>query len=142
MTIILLSTLQLGYKFCQTWPKKEAYLTMFPQTRTVRLTELAMISAPAIAFITAYLQLSFLGQESLHTALAMSLLIISIPVHGYFILGKQANEVLPLGLKSWYKEIEQQLKKEGLELSKPKHKSKALTYMDLAELLKQLFEKR
>lgn len=117
---------------------------MFEQTKAIKLTELAMTVAPAIAFITAWLQLTYLGYESLNTALAMSLLILSIPFHGYFLLGKQADEALPLGLKSWYKEIEQQLKEKQVDLEQVRSnqatKSKNLTYMDLAHLLKVLFE--
>lgn len=118
---------------------------MFSQTKAIRLTELAMTVAPAIAVITAWLQLTYLGFESLNTALAMSLLILSIPFHGYFLLGKQAEQRLPIGLKSWYKEIEQQLKENQVDLAKVKQskqaKSNKLTYMDLAKLLKVLFEK-
>jgi len=119
---------------------------MFPQTRAIRLTDLAMTFAPAIAFITAWLQLNYLGYESLNTALAMSLLILSIPFHGYFLLGKQANEKLPVGLKSWYKEIEQQLQEKQVDLEQVKSRNAAkfnkLTYMDLAKLLKLLFERK
>lgn len=121
-------------------------MMMFSQTKAIKLTELAMTVAPAIAFITAWLQLNYLGYESLNTALAMSLLILSIPFHGYFLLGKQANETLPLGLKSWYKEIEQQLKEKQVDLAQVKSrdaaKSNRLTYMDLAKLLKLLFERK
>ena len=142
----MLTTLRLGFKFSQTWPQKEPYLVMFSQTKAVKLTDLAMTVSPAIAFITAWLQLNYLGYESLNTALAMSLLILSIPFHGYFLLGKQAEQPLPLGLKSWYKEIEQQLKDREVDLAqvKPRDaaKSNKLTYMDLAKLLKLLFERK
>lgn len=121
-------------------------MIMFPQTKSIKLTDLAMTVAPAIAFITAWLQLNYLGYESLNTALAMSLLILSIPFHGYFLLGKQADEPLPIGLKSWYKEIEQQLKEKEVDLGQMKvskaTKSNKLTYMDLAKLLKILFERK
>ena len=119
---------------------------MFEQTKALKLTDMAMTVAPAIAFVTAWLQLTYLGFQSLNTALAMSLLIISIPFHGYFLLGKQADEPLPLGLKSWYKEIEQQLKEKQVDLAQVKQgnaaKSNRLTYMDLAKLLKILFERK
>lgn len=142
----MLSTLRTGFKFSQTWPKKEPYMMMFEQTKALKLTDMAMTVAPAIAFVTAWLQLTYLGFQSLNTALAMSLLIISIPFHGYFLLGKQADEPLPLGLKSWYKEIEQQLKEKQVDLAQVKQgnaaKSNRLTYMDLAKLLKILFERK
>lgn len=118
---------------------------MFEQTKAIKLTDLAMTVAPAIAFVTAWLQLTYLGEQSLHTALAMSLLILTIPFHGYFLLGKQAQQPLPLGLKSWYKEIEQQLEQKQVDLARVKSSSNThsnkLTYLDLAKLLKLLFQR-
>lgn len=146
MNVILVATLNSGYKFSQTWPKKEPYLLSFPQTGYIKLADLSLTVAPIIAFITAYLQLFYIGMDNLNTTIAMSLLILSLPVHGYFLLGKQAEADLPSGLRSWYREIEQQLQssdveiKQGVKLNKSKtHK---LTYMDLAKLLKVRFERK
>jgi len=84
--------------------------------------------------------------DSLNTALAMSLLILSLPFHGYFVLGQQAQQRLPIGLQSWYREIEQKLKQETqnphlIEKVASRKTDNKLTYMDLARLLKTLFEK-
>ena len=106
----MVTTLQAGFKFSRLWPSNEPYLLMFEQTRSVKLTNLLFTVSPAIAAVIVWLQLSYLGIESLNTALAMSLLVLSIPLHGYFILGKQASMPLPIGLKSWYHEIEQKIK--------------------------------
>ncbi|GHB60466.1 hypothetical protein GCM10008107_07140 [Psychrosphaera saromensis] len=144
MIVILVTTLNAGYKFSQTWPKKEPYLLSFPQTGYIKLADLSLTVAPVIAFITAWLQLSYIGMESLNTALAMSLLILSLPVHGYYLLGKQAEARLSSGLKSWYKEIEEQLQKSNKLIKEgdvKKSNSQKLTYMDLAKLLKVRFER-
>ena len=111
------------------------------------MADLALTAAPIIAFITAYLQLSFIGESALNSALGMAILILSFPFHGYFLLGRQADERLPIGLRSWYREIEQKLKQVndkrdpdtfGKEVQ---HKTNnKLTYFDLAVLLKRLFE--
>ena len=144
---IFLKTFNTGYQFSKLWPKKEPYLYSFAQTKAVKLADLALTVAPIIAFTSAYLQLKFLGFESLNTALAMSLLILSLPFHGYFVLGQQAQQRLPIGLQSWYREIEHKLKQENqlsdalVEQENRKANSK-LTYMDLARLLKNLFDKR
>ncbi len=111
------------------------------------MADLSLTATPIIAFIAAYLQLTFVGQEALNTALGMSILIISFPVHAYFLLGKVAEERLPIGLQSWYREIEKKLRQgqpqveiEPLDV-KTKYKSNSkLTYFDLALLLKRLFE--
>lgn len=149
---ILKNTFYLGYKFSQTWPKKEPYLLMFEQTKAIRLTDLSMTAAPAIALVTVWLQIYYLGIESLQTALAMSLLILSIPAHGYYQLGQQANRRLPISLQNWYREIEhkiiaQQQVQASFEESKPvnsyvisRKPNSRLTFMDLALLLSQLFK--
>jgi uncharacterized membrane protein YfbV (UPF0208 family) len=77
----------------------------------------------------------------------MSILILSLPIHAFFLLGQQASERLPSGLRSWYREIEHQLEQkeelqdvfQKLSITKSKADNK-LTYMDLAKLLKALFD--
>ena len=138
----MVNTLQAGYKFSRTWPINEPYLAIFQQTKSIKLVNLLLMITPAIALVTIWLQLDVLGFSSLNTALAMSLLILSIPFHGLFILGKQATETLPVGLKNWYFEIEDKLKQQSI-VNQPIHQSvnkSKLTYMDLAELLKKLFQ--
>lgn len=145
--IIFLKTFSAGYQFSQTWPKREPYLLAFPQTKAIKLADVSLTAAPIIAFITAYMQLQYLGFEALNSALGMALLILSLPFHGYVLLGKQAESRLPVGLQSWYREIEHKLQQGALEFNrntakldaKQKANSK-LTYMDLAILLKELFE--
>ena len=121
---------------------------MFEQTKTVRLVNILFTVSPAIAAVIVWLQLKYLGIDSLNTALAMSLLVLSIPLHGYFLLGKQASMPLPVGLKSWYHEIEQKIKQKEMYTSNSqftavsKTNKGKLTYMDLALLLKELFERK
>lgn len=144
----MVTTLQAGFKFSRLWPSNEPYLLMFEQTKSVKLVNLLLTVTPAIAATIIWMQLDYLGMESLNTALAMALLVLSIPFHGYFILGKQALMPLPLGLKSWYHEIEQNLKQtEVFTPDRERHvsvdvKKGKLTYMDLAVLLKELFERK
>lgn len=131
-----------GFQFSQTWPKSEPYLLMFEQTKIIRFNDLMFTVAPAVTLVTAWLQISVWGLEQISTTMAMSLLILSIPAHGYYQLGQQADRTLSLGLQSWYREIEQNINKKSepeqpkLENRKPNNK---LTYMDLAIILKKLF---
>ncbi|NVK24462.1 MAG: DUF412 family protein [Gammaproteobacteria bacterium] len=144
----MVTTLQAGFKFSRLWPSNEPYLLMFEQTKQIKLVNLLLTVTPAIAMLILWLQLEYLGIESLNTALAMSLLVLSIPLHGYFLLGKKAEEPLPLGLKSWYHEIEQKIKQQEMLASESyrpapsKVKKGKLTYMDLAVLLKALFTRK
>lgn len=155
--------LKLGYKFSQTWPKKEPYLQMFEQTKVIKLTDLAFTVAPAIAMATLWFQLDQLGSDYLHSSLAMALLVISLPFHGYYQLGKQAELKLPIGLQTWYRELEQKSLEEQYRhandpfaepsgtnsnkrnqvLQEPlpgsKKANRHLTYMDLAFLLNRIF---
>lgn len=162
---ILYKLVKLGYKFSQTWPKKEPYLQMFDQTKVIKLTDLAMTVSPAIAVLTIWLQVSQLGFDYLNVSLAMTLLVLSMPFHGYYQLGKQAELRLPIGLQSWYRELEQkslsqdqfeyveatQSRKEEAKnkvvdrlgpLPGSKKANRHLTYMDLAFLLNRIFNKR
>lgn len=162
---ILFKLVKLGYKFSQTWPKKEPYLQMFDQTKVIKLTDLAMTVSPAIALLTIWLQVSQLGFEYLNVSLAMTLLVLSMPFHGYYQLGKQAELRLPIGLQSWYRELEQKSlsqdqfeyletshvrneegNKKSAEFPAPlpgtKKANRHLTYMDLAFLLNRIFNKR
>ena len=114
----------------------------FVQTKVIKFVNLLLMLTPAIAMLTVWMQVHYLGEESLQTSIAMALLILSIPLHGFYILGKQADELLPIGLKSWYQEIEDKLKQQSVvnqTIHQSANKSK-LTYMDLAELLKKLFQ--
>ena len=162
---ILYKLVKLGYKFSQTWPKKEPYLQMFDQTKVIKLTDLAMTVSPAIAVLTIWLQVSQLGLDYLNVSLAMTLLVLSMPFHGYYQLGKQAELRLPIGLQSWYRDLEQKsLSQDQFEYVEATHSRKEeaknkvvdrpgplpgskkanrhLTYMDLAFLLNRIFNKR
>lgn len=146
-TTIFYKTLSLGYKFSQVWPKKEPYLQMFEQTKVIKLTDLAFTVAPAIAVATLWLQLDLLGMSYLNLSLAMALMVLSIPAHGYFQLGKQANSRLPIGLQGWYRELEQKVQvenRERFEIVKGQNQQASrinskLTFMDLAILLNAIF---
>ena len=104
-----------------------------------------LVAAPVISFITIYLQLTLLGSSQLNLTLAMSLMLLTLPLHTLYVLGQQAGERLPVGLKSWYLEIEQQLISKQVDLAEintsSQTKSNMLTYMDLAKILNILFTK-
>ena len=144
---ILIQTLSKGYEFSQTWPKNEPYLAQFTQTKAVKLANLSLTLAPIMAALTAALQFNFYGKDVVNYVLAISLMFLSMPIQGYYLLGKQAEQSLPLGLQNWYREIEQKLKENALANShydnevepqwiSPKSKP---TYFDLAKVLKSLF---
>lgn len=96
-----------------------------------------------IALLSISFQLYYLGSEHLTASLSFSLLLLTIVLHGLYLLGEHAQSPLPIGLRSWYKEIEQHY---GLNNApnahhSPKSKtSSKLTYMDLGELLNKVFK--
>ncbi len=136
---IFIKTFYDGYKFSQIWPKNEPYLMMFDQTKAIRLADTALTVAPAIALLTMWLQLHYLGLEAIHTAVAMSLLILSMPAHGYFQLGQQSQRRLPIALQRWYRELESKIQEQEATHPTNKVMNSRLTFMDLATLLNQLF---
>lgn len=140
-------TLQTGYEFSQIWPKHEPYLAMFEQTKAVKLASLSMTVMPSFAVVTAFLQFKFFGTSQLNLTLAMTILFLSIPIHGFYLLGKKASSSLPSSLRSWYRELEAKKTNENSEklnaISK-KHTRKVkmdskLTFMDLACVLNDVF---
>ncbi|MUH71053.1 DUF412 family protein [Psychrosphaera haliotis] len=152
---ILKNTFYKGYLFSQTWPKHEPYLLMFEQTKAIRLTDMSLTAAPAIALITIWLQIYYFGVDSLHSAIAMSIMLLSIPAHGFYQLGQQADTRLPISLQNWYREIENKVQAQHQAdlsyYSKDDKKlppegwvtnnkvNSRLTFMDLALLLNRLF---
>lgn len=148
--LLNLKTLNAGYEFSQKWPKNEPYLVMFEQTKSVKLALFSLTLMPSLALITAFLQLQFFGTSYINLTLAMTILFLTIPLHAFHLLGRMANSPLPASLQGWYRELESKMAQQELgngvsRATKPERSQKQnskLTYMDLAAILDELFERR
>lgn len=146
----LFKTLKAGYDFSQLWPKNEPYLAMFEQTKAVKLASLSLTVMPSLAMITAFIQFKYFGLSQVNLTLAMSILLLSLPIHAFYLLGQKAESALPTSLKTWYRELEakmsQQRQKEQYQSAaamdpvvQSSKTNKKLTFLDLAKILNQLF---
>jgi uncharacterized membrane protein YfbV (UPF0208 family) len=147
--VVLLNALKHGYLFAHTWPYKEALVGHLPLTKQVWLARLSLVAAPLITSGYVYLHVTYLAALHLNAMLAVSILILSMPLHALSVLGKLAKSRLPNGLCVWYKELEQAIDvkrqqeygPEGqAQHSHANSSNRPLTYMDLAELLKTFFK--
>ncbi|KMT64193.1 terminus macrodomain insulation protein YfbV [Catenovulum maritimum] len=138
MKFDLIKTLQNGYKYSQVWPNKPQLFAIFPECRVISATKLALQLMPVIAVGSFILQLNYFGQNYLPQSLALSLLVLSLPMQGLIWLGKRSEQVLPVTLASWYYEIGDKLAENGVLIEQTKSKPK---YLDMANTLSQAFNK-
>ncbi len=132
----MLSTLKAGLQYSRDWPVQPQLNAVFPENKVIRMTLFAQKSFPVIAVAGALVQFNQLGTDQLPLIVTMMLFILSMPLQGWYWLGKRAKTELPPGLSSWYGEIRQKMQAQGLQTEHPQHK---LRYADLAVLLKQAF---
>lgn len=134
----LISTIQDGRAYMKIWPMRPELQTLFIDFRVIKATQLALLILPMLALINFTVQFSFIGADYIPQALAASLLIISLPIQGYIWLGNRANQTLPLGLMSWFKDLETKLAVEGIEIQYSQAKPR---YFELATLLNKAYKK-
>lgn len=126
-----------GQTYSEVWPMRQELVGYFPELRVIKATQFAMKTMPALVAISLVVQISFLGNTFLPSALTIATLLLSLPVQGYLWLGKRANETLSIALMGWYRELEQKLRLNGNEVPQLDTKPR---YFDLAYLLKRAFD--
>lgn len=138
MQIGFFSTLSVGWNYSRTWPTKPELNAIFPENKIIYLTQKSTKVLPFIAIISALFQFNLLGMSSLGQILAMMLLIISMPFHGWYWLGVRANTNLPPSLIQWGNEIREQIAKDVADHPLP---STPKSYFDLAKLLQLAYQR-
>lgn len=133
----LISTLSSGFAYSKTWPAKSELNAIFPENKIIFLTKKAARYLPALAVLTAGIQLKLLGSEFLIQIVAMMLLLVSMPLQGWYWLGVRANTALPPALINWANEIREQIQKRGSADALP---GSPKSYLDLARLLQQAYQ--
>lgn len=132
----LMSTIKSGFAYSKTWPAKSELNAIFPENKVIFLTKKAARYLPALAVLTAGIQLKLLGSDFLIQIIAMMLLLISMPLQGFYWLGVRANTTLPPALVNWANEIREQIQKMGNIEAMP---TIPKNYIDLARLLQQAY---
>lgn len=131
MSFIVPQIIQDGQEYMKTWPMKKQLYSLFPECRVIAATQFGIKVMPAIAVISAALQINFLGMNHLSQAIAMGIFFLSLPIQGLLWLGHRSQQTLPPSIESWYRELHGNMQKEGcaLESLKPQPKFKQLALL-------------
>lgn len=130
----LWTTLQAGLNYSKTWPLVNELNSVFPENQVIRLTRFGQQVLPGLSVLSLLVQLHWLGQDYLAQALASALFLLLLPAQGWFWLGRRAMSELPPAMLSWYLEIADKLRSNGVTVHRPVAKP---SYADLARLLQQ-----
>ncbi|WP_241967624.1 terminus macrodomain insulation protein YfbV [Pseudidiomarina insulisalsae] len=114
-----------GQEYAAIWPH-HAVVAAMTETRVVPAVKFAARWMPPAAVVNLLVQYQWLGMSMAPQALISSLFLLSLPVQGWYWLGKRALTELDPRLKHWYLELAQKLQVQPR--TKPKR-------MDLARLL-------
>lgn len=125
-------TLALGADYSLTWPQQPELAMLFPEHRVIQWLNLSKRIIPALIVITGCLQLQWGNTAHWPTLIITYLFALSLPVQGYYWLGRRADTVLPGGLANWYFDINQRMHQQP-PVNRP-------NYFDLAKTLKKAFE--
>jgi uncharacterized membrane protein YfbV (UPF0208 family) len=124
--------LQAGVAYSKEWPLLAEFNSIFPENQIIRLTKFGQQVLPALSVLSLMVQLNWLGQSYLAQALAAALFLLSLPLHGWYWLGRRSLAELPPSLLSWYLEIVDKLRSHGVTVTTPATRP---CYADLAKIL-------
>ena len=133
----LYTTVVAGREYSKEWPAQAELNSVFIDNKVILLTSLTARIMPLAALGCATLQYWFLGSDHLPQILAMLLLLVSVPLQGWYWLGIRAATPLPPAVAAWYQQIRQQMLQQGVEMSAIKAPG---CYRDLALLLRKAYQ--
>src|SRR5690554_383658 len=123
----IFKTLKDGQAYAKLWPR-HAVVAAMTESRVVPAVAFAARWMPALAVINLVVQLQWQGEQLLPQALVTSLFLLSMPIQGWYWLGRRANAPLNPRLQHWYNDLAQKL------TVQPQRKP---TYMHLVKLLRK-----
>jgi len=127
-----------GREYQSLWPKQKALAVIFPDPRIIGLSKILQKTAPMIACLSFVVQYLYFGENIIPRALAMSLLVLSIPYQSLIWLGYRSKQPLPVGLITWCGDIRLQMINAGMPV---KPISPRACYKDMATLLNDAYSK-
>jgi len=134
----LKNLIEQGREYQALWPKQKALAFIFPESKIIKLSQILQKTAPMIACMGFVVQYLYFGEEIIPRALAMSLLVLSIPYQSLMWLGFRAKQPLPIGLLSWCSDIQKQMINAGISVTPM---SPRACYKDMARLLNDAYSK-
>ncbi|KUE78440.1 terminus macrodomain insulation protein YfbV [Aeromonas schubertii] len=131
------SKLQLGRRYLAVWPRRPELNPLFPENRVIHAIEFGARVLPPVVVICLMLQYQF-GDASYWPSVLTSLIfMLSMPLQGYYWLGRRAVTPLPPSLAHWYREINGRMSEQGCR----RRAVDSPRYQELAETLKAAFDK-
>lgn len=125
-------TLSYGADYSSVWPQHPELAAFFPEQKVIYLLNWGKRLIPALIVISGCLQLQWGTSDNWPTFIASCMFALSLPVQGYYWLGRRAETQLPPSLSRWYFEINQKL-----NCMPSVNRS---SYFDLAKTLRKAFE--
>ena len=126
----------LGRSYSKTWPLKPELGAVFPEVRVIHASQFAEKWVPAVAVLSLFAQVGYLGMDYLPQSLAMALLVISLPFQALLWLGHRSQQALTPALVNWCGEIRQQMLAAGVSVAPVRRQA---NYMDMAKLLRDAY---
>jgi uncharacterized membrane protein YfbV (UPF0208 family) len=120
-----LKTFAQGQHYAALWPR-HAIVATLPEATVVPAVAFAARWMPALAVVNFLVQFHWQGAAMVPQAIITSLFLLSMPLQGWYWLGKRAHTQLPPRLQQWYLEL---MAKLGLQ---PQHQA---TYLALVVAL-------
>lgn len=127
-----------GQRYMDLWPKQRELGVLFSEPRIIALCSLMKKTAPMIACLSFVIQFLYFGEQIIPRALAMSLLVLSMPYQGLMWLGHRAQQPLSKGLIMWCSEVRTQMINAGMNVAPINARA---CYMDMAQLLNDAYAK-
>ncbi|GLS84234.1 UPF0208 membrane protein [Paraferrimonas haliotis] len=112
----------------------KALASQFPEFRIITATRFATRVLPGVAVLAACGHIGYHSLSHLPQALALALLILSLPLQGIVWLGWRARHPLPLSVYSWCQQLQQKMRDAGHEAPPFRY---GASYLDLACILSQ-----
>ncbi len=125
-------TLTHGSDYSSVWPSQPELAPIFPEQRVIYLLNWGKRIIPALIVLSGCLQLQWGNAAHWPTFIASCLFALSLPVQGYYWLGRRADTQLPPSLSRWYFDINQKMNC-APSVNRP-------SYFDLATTLRKAFE--
>lgn len=100
----LLKTFAQGQHYASLWPR-HAIVAALPEATVVPAVAFAARWMPALAVVNFLVQFNWQGSAMIPQAIVTSLFLLSIPLQGWYWLGKRAHTQLPPRLQQWYLEL-------------------------------------
>lgn len=132
------SKLQRGRYYLAVWPRRPELNALFPENRIILAIEYGIRVLPPIVVICLMLQFQFGDAAYWPSVLTSVIFLLSMPLQGFYWLGRRAETPLPPSLAHWYREINEKMREQaGISrklVAKPR-------YQELADTLKTAFDK-